>query len=310
MVGRAHLDRSVKEHIGHIYTEATNHLAHLECWPSYYRFRRQELELLLHFYPLQNQGVIFELGCGIGYMSAMLSACADCVIAADLPAEDSSVHSRGLGKAEVLLKELGVEDKIKLIGCSGENLPIATASVDTVLSFYVLEHIPLKLRDQVLQEFRRVLRDEGLVIITVPNWIERMYNIPRHYLRMSRRVYRRMRDRLSKDNHHSQSVQTPIQRSHKPKFIEKWGRRIFPHPHGLYSSSVQELVQHFPWIWFRLFKRNGFYIETTFTIEWTVPWADDWTVGWYEGTSRLSRATGDRFPFKYLGQSITIVARK
>lgn len=65
----------------------------------------------------------------------------------------------------------------------GEPLPLADGSVDTVLSTQVLEHVADP--GFYLRESRRVLRENGRLIITVPmQW--RHHEVPYDYLRFTR----------------------------------------------------------------------------------------------------------------------------
>lgn len=59
-------------------------------------------------------------------------------------------------------------------------LPFDTASFDVICLFDVLEHVPDDL--QVLSELRRVLRDGGLLIVSVP-FMYRFHEIPHDYRR-------------------------------------------------------------------------------------------------------------------------------
>jgi SAM-dependent methyltransferase len=53
--------------------------------------------------------------------------------------------------------------------CDTTRLPFPDAHFDTVLMLACLNHVPRSKRSQVLQEARRVLRDEGQLLITMIN---------------------------------------------------------------------------------------------------------------------------------------------
>ena len=77
----------------------------------------------------------------------------------------ADVSSEMMGKAELRLKEKGVPYRSLLLERS-EVLPIESASVDVVVSFYSLEHLyPLQ---PYLNEINRVLRSGGILIGAIP----------------------------------------------------------------------------------------------------------------------------------------------
>jgi len=55
-----------------------------------------------------------------------------------------------------------------LIQANGASLPLATSEVDAVLSFEALEHFPNQ--EKALAEMHRVLKDNGKLIISTPNY--------------------------------------------------------------------------------------------------------------------------------------------
>ena len=53
--------------------------------------------------------------------------------------------------------------------CDTTQLPFSTSAFDTVAMLACLNHVPFSNRDQVLQEVKRVLKDEGQILITMIN---------------------------------------------------------------------------------------------------------------------------------------------
>lgn len=99
---------------------------------------------------------VLDAACGEGYGSALLAATASHVTGLDIdPAAID--HARGRYRAENLEFTVG--------SCTG--LPFEGERFDCVVSFETLEH--LEQQDQMLAEFRRVLKPDGLLLISSPD---------------------------------------------------------------------------------------------------------------------------------------------
>ena len=106
---------------------------------------------------LARDKVVVDAACGEGYGSAFLSQYAQSVVGIDVSAaavEHATERYRGIAN-------LGFRN------CSVTSLPIEAASVDLIVSFETIEH--LAEQDEMLQEFRRVLKPDGLLLISSPN---------------------------------------------------------------------------------------------------------------------------------------------
>lgn len=81
--------------------------------------------------------------------------------------------------------------------CDLLSIPLPDCSVDVILCTWVLEHV----RDPegVLKEFRRILKDEGVVHITAPQ-NHREHEIPHDYLRYTKYWFLYMQEKLSYNN--------------------------------------------------------------------------------------------------------------
>ena len=74
----------------------------------------------------------------------------------------------------------------------GQNLPFKNEVFDIILCRGLLEHLPLKIREQILEEIWRVLKKDGLCRIVIPPWFNPHaghYIKPFHILPLRLAVY-------------------------------------------------------------------------------------------------------------------------
>jgi SAM-dependent methyltransferase len=103
---------------------------------------------------------VLDVACGTGYGSALLARQARHVVGADISAETIE-HARALYAAASNLE-------FREADCAA--LPFPDASFDAVVSFETIEHI--EAQATFLDEVRRVLRPDGLLVLSSPNKIE------------------------------------------------------------------------------------------------------------------------------------------
>jgi ubiquinone/menaquinone biosynthesis C-methylase UbiE len=120
-------------------------------------------------YALDRQ--IADIACGTGYGSALLGqpACASKVMGIDIDAEAVAYANRNHSC-----------ERVSFVVASGDATPLADASVDLVVSFETIEHVPDDQR--LLKEFHRILKPGGLMICSTPN--EWPLEIMEHHLRV------------------------------------------------------------------------------------------------------------------------------
>jgi SAM-dependent methyltransferase len=99
---------------------------------------------------------VLDVACGEGYGSVLLSQVAKSVLAID-SAQDVIAHASRSYTAAHLRFSCG----------DARCIEAETASVDVVVSFETLEH--LAEQDTFLKELRRILRPDGIVIISTPD---------------------------------------------------------------------------------------------------------------------------------------------
>jgi glycosyltransferase involved in cell wall biosynthesis/SAM-dependent methyltransferase len=99
---------------------------------------------------------VLDVACGEGYGSVLLAETALSVSGVDVSGE-AVVHARACYQ----------NSNLKFYQSSATQLPFDAASFDLVVSFETIEH--LLEQDEMLNEIERVLRPEGVLIISSPN---------------------------------------------------------------------------------------------------------------------------------------------
>ncbi len=102
---------------------------------------------------------VLDAACGEGYGSALLAGYADKVVGVDIDAK-SIQHAKQRYHA----------DNLKFVCANVLAIPIPDNSFDVVVSFETLEH--LAEHEELLTEYRRLLKDDGILIISTPDKAE------------------------------------------------------------------------------------------------------------------------------------------
>ena len=102
---------------------------------------------------------VADVACGEGYGSAVLAAVAESVVGVDIDAA-SIEHARNAYRSWPTLR---------FVEGSASALPLPDASVDVVVSFETLEHLPSEAQPLMIAEFARVLAPAGVLVISSPN---------------------------------------------------------------------------------------------------------------------------------------------
>ncbi len=110
---------------------------------------------------------VLDVACGEGYGSALLSRMAIEVSGVDISSE-AIAHAT---------HAYSTQANLKFFEASCTSLPFADRSFDVVVSFETIEHIAE--HDAFLDEIKRVLTPDGLLIISSPNKAE--YSDARHF---------------------------------------------------------------------------------------------------------------------------------
>lgn len=118
---------------------------------------------------------VLDLGCNIGYGTHIIAQSARSVIGVDV-----SQHAIAEGKRLYPGLDLQLVD--------GRSLPFPDRSFDMVVSFQVIEHIAEP--DRYLHEIKRVLVDDGILLLTTPNAALRLPGDMRPWSPFHMREYR------------------------------------------------------------------------------------------------------------------------
>lgn len=115
---------------------------------------------------------VLDVGCGTGGLSRIVTEEGGTYIGSDFfPAT--------LEMTQAFISDLKCPQKAHLIRASGTHLPMVDSSVDLVVAFDVIEHLVGGTSWQLsfLTEIRRILRHDGLLLLTTPN---RLYPFEGH----------------------------------------------------------------------------------------------------------------------------------
>ena len=112
---------------------------------------------------------VLDVACGEGYGSALLASVASTVIGIDIDA-GAVAHAR---TAYAALANVRFDEG------SAASLPLADGSIDAVVSFETIEHLPRADQPRMMQEIARVLAAGGVLVMSAPNPVE--YSAARNY---------------------------------------------------------------------------------------------------------------------------------
>lgn len=119
---------------------------------------------LKHFAPYRfsekivEEKKVLEIGFGDGYGSFYLAPYVKDLIAIDL-----------FFKNIALAQKKYQHKNLKFLAMNGYELAFKERIFDAVLAFQLIEHIPRAFHNKFLQEIKRVLKEDGFLILTTPN---------------------------------------------------------------------------------------------------------------------------------------------
>lgn len=121
-----------------------------------------ELEHFQRYYsilPLVKDKVVLDAACGEGYGSHIISGAAKKVTGIDISEE-------AVGRAR---EKYEISGKLEYFVESVADLSMPDQSIDVVVSFETIEHIPEELQQQFLNQIARILKKDGILIMSTPN---------------------------------------------------------------------------------------------------------------------------------------------
>ena len=121
----------------------------------------EEQNLFLEWLHLSRSSQLLDLACGSGRPTLRIAQKTGC------HCSGVDLHHEAIASAKASARELGYEGRTKFYqGNAAERLSFADASFDAVTCIDAINHLPNRLR--VLEEWRRVLKPGGHLLITDP----------------------------------------------------------------------------------------------------------------------------------------------
>ena len=178
--------------------------------------RQREIETVFGRVPENAFDCALELGAGDGFQSHIISRCARVLLSTDInPARLEYLY----------------DSKIRYQICDAENLPYREAEFDLIYSSNLLEH----LMDPAcaLAGMCRVLRDDGVMIHTIPNQFWKILHLGLFYpSRVLALIEVLTGDGVSRSRARGNNF-----KSSRRSFF---ARNLWPPPHGVSSSNILE----------------------------------------------------------------------
>lgn len=289
---------------------AENELAELQPWDGYYFVRGRELESLLRLTKIDNLGKVLEIGCGNGFVADILSAYAKKVVATDLFFVNKDSHTMGLESARKLITRVNAGN-VALIANSAERLPFKDETFDVIFSLYTVQY--LKERAFALKEISRVVKKSGIVVLVVPNFIERIFGVIQFYVYFLVKFFNNIIPSTHKKINSNEDADANI--FDIKRFKKNYKYFPFPGPHGAYKNSAIELIKHIPANWDNEFKKAGFKISKSMTTSF-MPYPLILTISPKMGRlistllNPFTRLCGDKPILKYFGYNYCVVLKK
>lgn len=101
---------------------------------------------------------VLDIACGGGYGSDLLAQKLKYVIGIDISEEAVMYSSKKY-----------IRDNLHFLVGDVSNIPLDDCSVDGIVSFETIEHVDEQMQIEFLKESKRILRDDGIFVVSCPN---------------------------------------------------------------------------------------------------------------------------------------------
>jgi ubiquinone/menaquinone biosynthesis C-methylase UbiE len=193
--------------------------------------RAMETEAILKSIQSYGGEWALDIGCGNGYQAFLLERIYKNVVASDVEMVENP-------------------DKFDMV-CDAHRVPFAPSSFDLVLLSNVLEHV--ENRRQVVEESLRILREDGVLVVTVPSVLWKVIEIMTYYVDIAHIVI--CEDFSAGRESH---VQDPELKADTAETTRRflWSY-VLPGTHGLYRGNVDEILSYRVSAWLEILSRAG-----------------------------------------------------
>jgi ubiquinone/menaquinone biosynthesis C-methylase UbiE len=143
--------------------------AAIESWLGYWSTTVERNQAILHFFRSKlnlnlNGKRVLDVGCGTAGLSQLVTSEGGTYYGCDF-------FEKILSFGQAFVSDLPAGAQASLIRSSAIELPFADRSIDVAIGFDVIEHLVGgdSWQRRFLKEIRRVLRPEGILLLTTPN---------------------------------------------------------------------------------------------------------------------------------------------
>ncbi len=231
-----------------------------------HEFRTREVNALFRDVPDDAFDRALELGAGDGFQSRLLARCTSSLLSTDINADrlEREPHPR-----------------IEYAVCDAEALPYTSGEFDLIFSSNLLEH----LEDPVASVARMglALRDDGLMVHTVPNRFWKTLHMGLFYPSQLVSLVERATGRRHGGGPRFENNARVLPR--REGFLR---RHLWPPPHGVSHSNVEEFLRFGTTHWKRVFSDAGFELVA---LARGLPAHSPYRFG-YEGARRVCERAG------------------
>src|SRR5262249_3064468 len=112
--------------------------------------------------PFIHNKTVLDIACGEGYGTALIGQHAQKAVGVDI--DEACIEWATEHYA-------ASNNKLEFKKGTVENIPLADKSVDIVISFETIEHVSTNAQLRFLEEVKRVMRPDGMLIISTPNTV-------------------------------------------------------------------------------------------------------------------------------------------